>query len=51
MNIKKYLTNQQISILQQEKEYYQKLGIEKSLIDMAFEHNFLQKKIQIYHTI
>ena len=34
-----------------EKEYYQKLGIEKSLIDMAFEHNFLQKKIQIYHTI
>ncbi|MEA1955302.1 MAG: ATPase, T2SS/T4P/T4SS family [Campylobacterota bacterium] len=44
MNLKKYLTNKQIEICQKEKEYYQRLGIAKTLIQIALEHNFLQKK-------
>lgn len=44
MNLKKYLTTSQISICQQEKEYYQRIGITKNLIQIALEHNFIQKK-------
>ena len=44
MNLTKHLSSAQINICQQEKEYYQRLGINKTLLQIAFEHNFLQKK-------
>ena len=44
MDLTKYLTSSQLHICQQEKEYYQRIGIDKTLVQIALEHNFLQKK-------
>ena len=44
MNLQKYLTNSQIDICQQDKEYYQRIGIDKTIVQIALEHNFIQKK-------
>ena len=44
MNLKKYLTTSQIDICQQEKEYYHRLGTNKTIVQIALEHNFIQKK-------
>lgn len=38
------LTPQQLEICQQEKAYYQRIGVEKNLLQIAFEHNFIHKK-------
>jgi len=44
MDLKKHLTASQLYICQEEKDYYKRLGIAKSLVQIALEHNFLQKK-------
>ena len=46
MNLKKLLTPKQIEICQQEKAYYQRLGVKKNILQIAIEHNFIQKKEQ-----
>ncbi len=44
MNLKKILTPKQIIICKEEKEYYQRIGIKKNILQIAIEHNFIQKK-------
>ncbi len=44
MNIKNILTPKQIEICQKEKYYYQQIGMQKNLLQIAIEHNFTQKK-------
>lgn len=44
MNIKNILTPKQIEICQQEKSYYQRIGVKKNILQIAIEHNFIQKK-------
>jgi type II secretory ATPase GspE/PulE/Tfp pilus assembly ATPase PilB-like protein len=44
MNLKKILTAKQIEICQKEKHYYQRLGVQKNILQIAIEHNFTQKK-------
>lgn len=46
MNIKKILTPKQIEICKKEQYYYQHIGIKKNLLQIAVEHNFIQKKEQ-----
>ena len=44
MNLKKILTPKQIDICKKEQYYYQKLGVKKKILQIAIEHNFVQKK-------
>ena len=44
MNLKKILTSKQIEICKKEKYYYQHIGIKKNILEIAIEHNFIQKK-------
>jgi tryptophanyl-tRNA synthetase len=44
MNIKKILTPKQIEICKEEKSYYQRIGINKNILQIAIEHNFIKKK-------
>mgnify|MGYP000636676072 CR=1 FL=1 len=44
MNIKNLLTPKQIEICKQEKSYYQRIGVKKNLLQIALEHNFIQRK-------
>jgi len=46
MNLKKILTPKQIEICKKEHYYYQQIGVEKKILQIAMEHNFLQKKEQ-----
>lgn len=46
MNLKNILTPKQIDICTKEKYYYQHIGIKKNIIQIAIEHNFIQKKEQ-----
>ncbi|MCF6309143.1 MAG: Flp pilus assembly complex ATPase component TadA [Sulfurimonas sp.] len=46
MNLKKILTPKQIEICTKEKYYYQHIGVKKNLLQIAIEHNFVQKKEQ-----
>lgn len=46
MNLKKILTPRQIEICKKEKYYYQHIGVKKNLLQIAIEHNFVQKKEQ-----
>ena len=50
MNLKKILTPKQIEICTKEKYYYQHIGVKKNLIQIAIEHNFIQKKLHINAT-
>ena len=44
MNLEKLLTAKQLEICKKEQYYYQHVGIKKELIQIAIEHNFIQKK-------
>lgn len=44
MNLKNILTPRQIEICKKEKYYYQNVGIKKNILQIAIEHNFIQKK-------
>lgn len=44
MNIKSILTPKQLDICRQEKSYYQRIGVKKNILQIAIEHNFIQKK-------
>ena len=44
MNLKKILTPKQIEICKEEKSYYQRIGVKKNILQIAIEHNFIQKK-------
>lgn len=44
MSIKKILSPKHLEICQQEKAYYQRIGVKKNLLQIAIEHNFIQKK-------
>jgi general secretion pathway protein E len=44
MNLKNTLTPKQIEICQEEQRYYQRIGVNKTLEQIAIEHNFIQKK-------
>lgn len=44
MNLKNILTPKQIEICKKEKYYYQHVGIKKNILQIAIEHNFIQKK-------
>ncbi|MDA7818007.1 ATPase, T2SS/T4P/T4SS family [Sulfurimonas sp.] len=44
MNLKKTLTPKQLEICEQEKSYYQRLGIQKNILQIALEHNFVQNE-------
>lgn len=46
MNLKNLLTPKQLEISQKEQEYYRRIGVIKSISQIAIEHNFLQKKEQ-----
>jgi type II secretory ATPase GspE/PulE/Tfp pilus assembly ATPase PilB-like protein len=49
MNIKNILTPKQIDICKQEKNYFQRIGIKKNILQIAIEHNFIQKKEKNNH--
>lgn len=44
MNLEKLLTAKQLEICKKEQYYYQHVGIKKELVQIAIEHNFIQKK-------
>lgn len=44
MNLKNILTPKQIEICKKEQYYYQHVGIKKNILQIAIEHNFIQKK-------
>lgn len=44
MSLKKILSPKHLEICQQEKAYYQRIGVKKNLLQIAIEHNFIQKK-------
>ena len=44
MNLKSILTPKQIEICKEEKSYYQRIGVKKNILQIAIEHNFVQKK-------
>lgn len=44
MNLEDILTPKQIKICEEEKSYYQRIGINKTTIQIAYEHNFIEKK-------
>ena len=44
MNIEKILTPKQLEICKKENYYYQQIGIKKNILQIAIEHNFIQKK-------
>lgn len=47
MSIKNILTPKQLDICRQEKSYYQRIGVKKNILQIAMEHNFIQKKEKI----
>ncbi|MBL0708154.1 MAG: Flp pilus assembly complex ATPase component TadA [Sulfurimonas sp.] len=50
MNPKKLLTSEQMEICKQESLYYQRIGIEKNILQIAIEHDFIKKpQKSIYH--
>ena len=44
MDFKKILSPKQIEICKEEKAYYQRIGVKKNILQIAIEHNFVQKK-------
>ncbi len=44
MNIKNILAPKQLEICQKEKYYYQQIGLQKNILQIALEHHFIQKK-------
>jgi type II secretory ATPase GspE/PulE/Tfp pilus assembly ATPase PilB-like protein len=44
MKLEKILTTNQLEICKKEKYYYQQIGIKKNILQIAIEHNFIQKK-------
>ena len=44
MNLNSILTSKQIAICKEEKAYYQRIGVKKNILQIAIEHNFVQKK-------
>ncbi len=46
MNLTKILTSRQIEICKKEQYYYQRIGVKKKILQIAIEHNFVQKKEQ-----
>ncbi len=46
MNLKNILTPKQLEICKKEKYYYQHVGVKKTLVQIAIEHNFVQRKEQ-----
>ncbi len=44
MKLEKILTPKQLEICKKEKYYYQQIGIKKNIVQIAIEHNFIQKK-------
>lgn len=49
MNLKSILTPKQIEICKEEKSYYQRIGVKKNILQIAIEHNFVQKKEKKLH--
>ncbi len=49
MNLKSILTPKQIEICKEEKAYYQRIGVKKNILQIAIEHNFVQKKEKKLH--
>lgn len=46
MNPEELLTPKQLEICQQEKAYYQRINVKKTILQIAYEHNFIQKTQQ-----
>ena len=44
MNLNSILSPKQIAICKEEKAYYQRIGVKKNILQIAIEHNFVQKK-------
>ena len=44
MNLKTILTPKQIEICKKESTYYQRIGVKKNILQIAMDHNFIQKK-------
>ncbi|MBN2781927.1 MAG: Flp pilus assembly complex ATPase component TadA [Campylobacterales bacterium] len=44
MKLEEILNQKQIKVCEDEQFYYQRLGVKKTLLQIAYEHNFIQKK-------